>query len=645
MARASGPADVHADDVVLDGKGQSIDVRGHVRVDAPPFFLTADALKLSRSWRGLELVGDARLSFCACAGPPFSIAFSGAAVAPPADLFLKNPKLLLFGVPVFWLPYFWLRAPTRLGLLPPVVALRGADGLYLGGGVHLPVHGVFGGNAALGLRAGGYALGGYGISAEVTSARTNLRAGIDALRGATGVMLDAHGATARGAQGVAANWDLDALRGPRALASVTQLETAARRHDRAEAEVSLLHGVLFGAGVRALGTRGAGSALAFGPWAFAQNRGVWGRSTVFESSGDLITLSDPGSPLAQGETHRAQRPSALLRAAFGVTSVAHVGPIGVRAEGRALWALRAGGSRPISNLSADEGLGESKQAQPQQAAQNAAQITGGYRSQVMLGLPLARRYGASVRHKFEPEIGMLALQRFGDGIASFRNVLPSAREREGAFQVARAQASLAQAFTVLPVLGVRSALGNADLQSEVSLHLGWAKTLAEGAWAAESPAALRSAVALDASLLAVRAELTVVSLEKAAGLAYARLGRAAGLHIASYLAGRSELDVASARSLGPSDDLSAPLLDSRGVSAGAKVNIPLLRLLRVAGGLDLDATRVPATLLGARAMIEFKDTCECVALRLYGSHRLGRPLQTSRFPSIDVWLEIDLHPR
>ena len=36
------------------------------------------------------------------------------------------------------LPWFWLRAPSRPGILPPNFAWRGGDGLLAGGGVHLP---------------------------------------------------------------------------------------------------------------------------------------------------------------------------------------------------------------------------------------------------------------------------------------------------------------------------------------------------------------------------------------------------------------------------------------------------------------------------------------------------------------------------
>jgi hypothetical protein len=67
------------------------------------------------------------------------------------DLYAVDRKLawlrhLKPSVGVVWmillvLPWFWLRAPSRPGLLPPTVAWRGADGLLLGGGVHLPWRG------------------------------------------------------------------------------------------------------------------------------------------------------------------------------------------------------------------------------------------------------------------------------------------------------------------------------------------------------------------------------------------------------------------------------------------------------------------------------------------------------------------------
>src|SRR5665647_3019307 len=67
--------------------------------------LVLAALHLSRSSLGVVIEGDGRLAFCPCLGTPLTVAFSRATVAPPGDLFLKNARLEIFGLPVLWLPY------------------------------------------------------------------------------------------------------------------------------------------------------------------------------------------------------------------------------------------------------------------------------------------------------------------------------------------------------------------------------------------------------------------------------------------------------------------------------------------------------------------------------------------------------------
>ena len=164
---ASGPPPVRqplpvafsADEVRLDVRAGSLVVSGDVRVDEPPFYFSAGALELRRVPIGVELRGSGRVSFCHCLGSPVAVRFTGATVAPPHDAILRNPVLEIFGVPVAWLPLFWLRSSGRVGVLAPEVAWRGRDGLFLGEGIHVPwapgdrEHG-------LDLRAGGYVDGG-----------------------------------------------------------------------------------------------------------------------------------------------------------------------------------------------------------------------------------------------------------------------------------------------------------------------------------------------------------------------------------------------------------------------------------------------------------------------------------------------------
>src|SRR5690606_3055763 len=101
--------------------------------------LTSERLSLTRGPRGIVVDGEGRVAFCRCPEAPVSIGFTSATVAPPTDLLIEQPTVYVGEVPVFWLPYFWLRSKNRLGLLPPKIAYRGGDGLLMGGGVHVPL--------------------------------------------------------------------------------------------------------------------------------------------------------------------------------------------------------------------------------------------------------------------------------------------------------------------------------------------------------------------------------------------------------------------------------------------------------------------------------------------------------------------------
>ncbi len=223
--------DIHASDVEIDARTREAVLRGDVRVDAPPFHLRSDELRLRRTSRGaVDVEGTGWLRFCPCLGSPLAIRFEEATVAPPGDLILRSPSLEVFGAPVLWLPYFWLRAPEKAGLLPPDVAYRGADGMFLGDGIHVPLR-PKDGKSALDLRAGGYFEGGAAVEAVARTETTATRLSWDHLRG-DGVTVDAHGAVgngddagdeAVGAGGAILAWDADAIRGARGVVATTDV--------------------------------------------------------------------------------------------------------------------------------------------------------------------------------------------------------------------------------------------------------------------------------------------------------------------------------------------------------------------------------------------------------------------------------------
>jgi hypothetical protein len=123
------------------------------------------------------------------------------------------------------------------------------------------------------------------------------------------------------------------------------------------------------------------------------------------------------------------------------------------------------------------------------------------------------------------------------------------------------------------------------------------------------------------------------------------LGAAYGLHLGATIAGRHGVDPILARLLTDAPlEPSGGFFAAEGWTGGARVAVPFSRTFLTRAGADMDlAERV---LLAARASVELRDSCECVALRVTGAHRLGRvvPGQAGAGAGVDVWLTIDLAP-
>jgi len=219
-----------ADQVEGDVRLRELSLRGNVVVTYERFRLTSPSLSLHRSGRGIEVTGPGEVVFCPCPNPPVSIGFAGGVVAPPADLILEKPTLRVAGWTVFALPWFWMRAPTRPGILPPNIAYRGADGLLIGEGVHLPWKDGDDYDQ-LDITAAGYVKGGFELVTRFWTPRSTNRIRWDHLHG------DHLAVTAQGsyplAETGAVAWDIDAIRGARARSAALTLDEAARGYDRA----------------------------------------------------------------------------------------------------------------------------------------------------------------------------------------------------------------------------------------------------------------------------------------------------------------------------------------------------------------------------------------------------------------------------
>ncbi len=575
-------AEVHASSVSFDAGRQEVLLEGDVRVDSPPFHLRSEHVRLRRNGSGpLELEGEGRLAFCPCLGTPLAVTFQGAKVAPPGDLFLEKPVLEIFGLPVLWLPAFWLRAPQKAGLLPPDLAYRAKDGLYLGLGGHLPWSN---GASALDLRGGVYTRGGGALDARFFARTSRTRIRLDHLDD-TGALVDARGFTTRGEAEL--SWDVDAIRGARGVYATTRVDEAAKPWDRAAAEMTFSTSFAR-VSTGAVGTmaRGGdfGSLGAAGPTfgadlhGFSRDRTLSVSSQIFGAS-----LSDPRGGATHIGTARAK-----------VELAGALGPL----------ASRVGADGEATGLAEGEG--------------GKGLVAVALRSR--LGLPLARTFG-DVVHLVEPlvttTVGARSDGALPLGLVPLEGNVPD----PGALALAA---------------GARTSLGNMAAADASSISLeATAGSVTSGRGALSPGAHVELAararffgISGEGSVLRARSETAVY----AGG--HARIGFEDGIRIVTRVDYGSTLDAFGARRLA---DGGSPLpgryLATQGLSLGSRAVVPIVRRVTAMGGVDADLTR--ETLLGTAFGVELRDKCQCLVLRTFGSHRLGRD-------GVDVWITIDV---
>ena len=161
-------------------------------------------------------------------------------------------------MPVAWAPAFWLRSPGRVGLLPPDLAWRGADGFFAGGGVHVPWRQgdrCAGSTCAPALTS---------TAAPPSTARCGRRrprptSGGTTCGAARASAIAAHGATAiaNGDRADSVAWDVDALRGARAVSGHDGPGRRGQPFDRATAQAAWrVDGWTLGSQIRAVALRG-----------------------------------------------------------------------------------------------------------------------------------------------------------------------------------------------------------------------------------------------------------------------------------------------------------------------------------------------------------------------------------------------------
>jgi hypothetical protein len=586
------PVAFGADEVRFDARSRTLEIAGHVHVDEPPFFLASDGLKLRRVSIGVVLDGEGEVGFCPCLGTPLAVRFRGATVAPPHDLVLRDPVLEVFGVPIAWAPVFWLRSAGRFGVLPPEVAWRGGDGLFLGEGVHLPWRD---GDAARGLdvRAGAYVQGGAAVEVAVRTGQSTTRIRWDRL-GSSGVGVKSQGATGPASEeeaGESFAWSTDTLRGSRAIAATTDVDAAARPFDRADGQLSWrAGGWTFASGIRAVALRGdsALDGAAFGPVVAVRRADAVARAGAYDATVEGGALSAPGAAT-----------TTFARAEGGVLLATRLGAAG------ATLALRGAGDV------ADDG--------------SRSGVDGGAQARLAVGVPAARAFASDDAsdpwvHRTEPLVQAAFLEEHTSG------VLPVPAARGLAAPTGGSWVAAAGWSNTLGRWGSRRSVeADVDGGAVGDLRTAWP--------------ALRARAAATLAWLGLRGDLARVLAPSSNGgggafVAWARLGEDRGLHVAAHVAERDAVDPVLARAL-----VDAPLepasgfLASPGWTGGGRLSVPLGSRVTARAGADVDLDA--GQLVAALGALELHDPCGCVVVRASAAHRIGRD-------GVDAWLTVDI---
>lgn len=572
-----------AGEIQMAGELDRLELERDVLIIVDRYRLSSEHLRMRRGPRGLEVEGEGRLAFCPCESSPFELGFSSATVAPPTDLLIEDPTLRVLGVPVFWLPYFWLRSPRRVGLLPPRVAYRARDGWLLGGGLHVPLDERNAERASLDVTSAGYLQGGAEVTARVTTPTSSTFVRWDHLR-ETLWEVDAQGAVAS-RSGAEVAWDVDAIRGERALRGPLSLAEVARRYDRADfLLLRSTRDTTLGFGVR-------GDTLRGGP------------ADRWDSAGPQLFLGWAGALGSSATAELSVLARTTLEAEDSTWSR-------LRQDARLEWSGTPGPFRLTADL-------QERSEWVATTDHSGAALAGAARA--ALALPLVRDYGPAsdpLRHWVEPltELSAQLVERRDEPIVTD---LP-----EGGF--------------VSTTAGVRSSLGRWARRWAISSEL------RAGALLGDTVHHLvEGQLGADTAVAAASLELgSLDALEPSRAHQLStrwRLGRVDRLHAAAYVQGRSSTDPVLLRLASPAA-LTAPRVgyyDRAGWTAGGEAQVPWARWLASSVGADYDVSQ--RVLLALRGGLAYRHPCGCFALTSWAGHRLGRR-------GVDASVTLDLLP-
>ncbi|MDF3072190.1 MAG: hypothetical protein K0R38_7791 [Polyangiaceae bacterium] len=549
----------------VDAELGELSLSGDVEVTVGRYRLGGDRVKLKRGPRGIGVEGGGDIAFCSCDDPPVTVGYRAVTIAPPSDVLIEGAVLRAGKVPIFWLPYLWLRSPDRLALMFPSAEWRGDEGLLLGSGVHVPFDSNNGRPAARALDVGayGYVQGGARVDAKLLTPETTSFVRWDHL-GATALVLDAHGAVSGRRPSVVA-YDVDASLGERGRMVHSSLEAASRRYDHARLGVASQGPFLAAFGLAADAPRAAAltSPLGLGPFALLATGGTLGDRTSYTLDlGASSSLRAGEGRRDNGEQRGMQR--------FVLESSTTLGPLLARGAMFQQGELLSQPVESLTRLRAGAGLS--------------------------LSLPLLRRF-TRVSHLVEPELSGRVERQYSDGSTE---------------------------TSLLATGGVTTALGTHGRGAAARLRVAGGVGRAPDAL---RPLVLAS-VATDARWLGVRLSgVADPNLGAAEGTARLRLGPRGRTNLIGYAEGRTARAPRTRQGEAAGDLVprfyEQGALDREGLSTGADLTVALGSVLWVGGGADWEP--LAEELLGVRGFARYRHACGCVALGAFGTKRAGRP--------------------
>jgi hypothetical protein len=575
-ARAEVPAapEQHGREFRVDFSARHLDVdaelgelslSGHVEVTVGRYRLGGERVRLKRGPRGISVQGGGDIAFCRCENPPVTLGYSSVTIAPPSDVIIEHAVLRAGRVPLFWLPYLWLRSPDRLGLIFPSVEWRGDDGLLVGSGVHVPFSANQGRPSprAFDLAGYGYTAGGARIDARLLSPQSTTFVRWEHLRDRALVGVDAH-ASVEGESGARIGYDIDVSRGARGRSGVSSLEAAARRYDHARFALGSSGSTTFALGAQADAPRGdwLDDPISLGPFASVATGGGLGKATSYGLELGAGSWLETGERRSAGGVMRGVQRGTLESSLL-------VGPALLR----------------LGTFEQSDWL-----ALPTQAALDFRAGAG-----ARLSLPLLRLF-STLAHAVEPSATARFERRYWD--------------------------TEAQSF-LLATGGLDSSLGTGPRGGSASARLGAGVAGEPASLVPVTEAALSS----DTRLFGLRVQGLAEPRSRAAeATGRLRLGSRGGTNLVGFAEARTEVAPAVAPAQAGGDVLprfqELGSYDASGLTTGGELTFNWWSVLMVGGGADVAA--LEQELLAVRGFARYRHACGCVAISGFASQRTGR---------------------